>query len=552
MKNYKNFTTKRYDSINEASLMQNFSKVYTFITKKFKDTAWYYLNKFLDKIGVLRKNNIKIIDFTNAQQIDIPTDITEGYDFKEIAKLFEQKEIGREATDKVPNVCKRDFVDALKIHFGMKKPFLVWGAPGVGKTQIIETLAEELGIQIIVITLSVKEPTDIAGVPSVIAASKAGGLTVKMKEGEEEMEENATIFNLPLFFPRNNGPNDRGGILFFDELNQASQPVLSACLTLIESRRMDKYTLPSKWVIFGAANRKEDVPTVTRLGKAMANRLGQVNFAPTLADWTEWAMDPNNKLDKRIIEHLKDLWPTIGDLSEEPTVDTRVVAFLRTREDLLHKMGEAKSDAPWPSPRSWARGCELMAITAAVVKAEGKVATETQLKRALGEWVGIDAAEEYFSFLELISAMSEADIIKVYTDPINAPLPEKVAGGKGRIDKSYAILTAIAYYKYNKAVLIKEFYNLIDYAIKLNEGELAIYLVKLIMETHKEPPAGVTGKEIEKYLCHKNPLVSGHDSKVTGTGKIEGLKKLQTKYPNFYDVAKDDKPVSADQLKSKA
>jgi hypothetical protein len=213
-------------------------------------------------------------------------------------------------------------------------------------------------------------------------------------------------------------------------------------------------------------------------------------------------------------------------------------------------MGDPKSDAPWPSPRSWTKGSQNMIITAAIAKAEGRSVTETELQESLSEQVGPDAAEEYFSFLELISAMKTEEIEKVYNEPAKAPLPEQIQGGEARIDKAYAILTAIAYYKYNKPIKIKEFYNLIDYALRLKEGELAIYLVKLVMETHKEPPKGVANPM--DYLHHKNPMVSGHDPAKTGTGKIEGLKKLQKKFPDFYEATKDDKgEVSPDQLKDK-
>src|ERR1035437_10038978 len=111
MKNYKNFTTKRYGSLNEGFVKETFAKVYKWIVNKFKNSAWYYLNKFLEKTGILGKNNIKVIDFTDAPALNLPSEVTEGYEFKEIEKLFEQlKEVGLAATDKIPNVSKKPFL----------------------------------------------------------------------------------------------------------------------------------------------------------------------------------------------------------------------------------------------------------------------------------------------------------------------------------------------------------------------------------------------------------------------------------------------------------
>lgn len=44
-------------------------------------------------------------------------------------------------------------------------PLMVWGAPGLGKSSILQDVARELGIGFIDVRLAQREPVDIRGLP---------------------------------------------------------------------------------------------------------------------------------------------------------------------------------------------------------------------------------------------------------------------------------------------------------------------------------------------------------------------------------------------------
>lgn len=60
-----------------------------------------------------------------------------------------------------PNAAKKALLAAFKV----KRPVFMWGPPGVGKSDIVSQLGQELNAHVIDIRLSLWEPTDIKGIP---------------------------------------------------------------------------------------------------------------------------------------------------------------------------------------------------------------------------------------------------------------------------------------------------------------------------------------------------------------------------------------------------
>ena len=50
---------------------------------------------------------------------------------------------------------------------GAPQPVMLWGPPGIGKSDIVKAVAQELGIDLRDIRLSQLDPVDLRGVPAV-------------------------------------------------------------------------------------------------------------------------------------------------------------------------------------------------------------------------------------------------------------------------------------------------------------------------------------------------------------------------------------------------
>ena len=84
----------------------------------------------------------------------------------------------------------------------LNKSIMIWGAPGIGKSSIVQSLAIKLNLQFIDLRLSQLAPTDFRGLPVPIHSS--------------DEEEGTVKWYKPEFLPQSGR-----GILFIDEINMA-------------------------------------------------------------------------------------------------------------------------------------------------------------------------------------------------------------------------------------------------------------------------------------------------------------------------------------------
>jgi dynein-related subfamily AAA family protein len=185
-------------------------------------------------------------------------------------------------------------------------PVMLWGPPGIGKSQIIGQIAGKHGVPLIDVRLSQMEPTDLRGIP--------------FRSGER------VEWSVPALLPDEKRHGARG-ILFLDEITSAPPTVTAAAYQLILDRRLGEYRAPDGWVIFAAGNRYGDRGVTYVMPAPLANRFAHYEVEPCLEDWVAWA--------------------------HASGIDARVIAFLRFRPDLLFDFDPAHNPLAFPSPRSW-------------------------------------------------------------------------------------------------------------------------------------------------------------------------------------------------------
>jgi len=207
----------------------------------------------------------------------------------------------------IETILDREFTSCLN---GQHTPVMLWGPPGVGKSQIIAGIAKKHAVPLIDVRLSQMEPTDLRGIP--FRADERGRTVVK--------------WSVPEMLPdaERHGP---AGILFLDEINAAPPTVSAAAYQLILDRRLGEYSIPEGWAIFAAGNRQGDRGVTYAMPAPLANRFTHYEVEPNLDDWIGWALQND--------------------------IDERVMGFLRFRPDLLFHYDAAHNPVAFPSPRSW-------------------------------------------------------------------------------------------------------------------------------------------------------------------------------------------------------
>ena len=132
-----------------------------------------------------------------------------------------------------PNEAKT----AIQHCLALQRPIMVWGAPGIGKSDIIKQIGNDSKRKVIDIRLPLWEPTDIKGIPYF------------------NSKKNTMEWAPPAELPSD--PKSKA-ILFLDELNSAPPSVQAAAYQLILNRRVGQYYLPKGVSIVAAGNRDAD------------------------------------------------------------------------------------------------------------------------------------------------------------------------------------------------------------------------------------------------------------------------------------------------------
>jgi hypothetical protein len=169
--------------------------------------------------------------------------------------------------------------------FRVKRPLFLWGPPGIGKSELVEGIARELGGLMIDLRLGQMEPTDIRGIPFYNKDIGKMDWAPPVELPDEEMSKDYPIV-----------------VLFLDELNSAAPSVQSAAYQLILNRRIGKYKLPDNVVMVAAGNRESDKGVTYRMPTPLANRFIHQEMKVDFASWQEWAV--NNRVHKDVVGYL--------------------------------------------------------------------------------------------------------------------------------------------------------------------------------------------------------------------------------------------------------
>ena len=263
-------------------------------------------------------------------------------------------------------------------------PVMVWGAPGVGKSTIVKSLAKEMGLGFVDVRLAQMESIDIRGLPL------------------PDKEKHCVQWLPSSIFPTD---NSKGGIIFLDELSAAPKDVQVASYELILDRQLgggDIYKVPSKWIIVAAGNRSCDRAVSTTMSSALANRMMHLEIEANAQDWVAWAVANG--------------------------VHPAVIGFIQFKPQLLLSVDDQNLERGFPTPRSWERVSEMVKI----------LKNETLLRKAVYGLVGVPAGQQFMEFFKIANNLE--NVYEMMTDP------KKKIVIPTRDDLKFALTSAMVYH----------------------------------------------------------------------------------------------------------
>lgn len=182
----------------------------------------------------------------------------------------------------------------------IKQPLMIWGQPGIGKSDIVAEVARATGRPLIDIRLPLMEPTDMRGIPYLA--------DIKMYDGQGRLRLDDT--GVPItekefrWSPPSDLPTDAmsNALIFFDEISAAPPSVQAATYQITLNRRIGTYKLPENAVMVAAGNRVRDKGVAYNMPTPLANRFTHVTLEASIDDWKDWAI--TNKVNQDVVGYL--------------------------------------------------------------------------------------------------------------------------------------------------------------------------------------------------------------------------------------------------------
>lgn len=203
-----------------------------------------------------------------------------------------------------------------------QRPVLLMGPPGVGKTQIMEQIAEECHLPLVSYTITHHTRQSAIGLPF-IKEKEYQGKTYSVTEYTMS-EIIASVYD------KMEATGQQEGILFIDEINCVSETLAPTMLQFLQCKSFGNQSIPGGWIIVAAGNPPEYNKSVREFDIVTLDRVKKIDVEADFQVWKEFAYE--QKLHGAIISYLdikKECFYQI-----ETTIDGKRFATARGWQDL--------------------------------------------------------------------------------------------------------------------------------------------------------------------------------------------------------------------------
>lgn len=178
---------------------------------------------------------------------------------------------------------KKDEYGEYRIPIMRQRPVFLLGAPGIGKTAIMEQIASELGIALVSYSMTHHTRQSALGLPFIKEKDYGGE---KVSVSEYTMSEIiASIYETM----EKSGVNE--GILFLDEINCVSETLAPSMLQFLQYKVFGRHRVPDGWVIVTAGNPPEYNKSVREFDVVTLDRLKVLNVEADYPSWKDYARE---------------------------------------------------------------------------------------------------------------------------------------------------------------------------------------------------------------------------------------------------------------------
>jgi len=168
-----------------------------------------------------------------------------------------------------------------RISVEKQRPIFLMGPPGIGKTAIMEQIAQELGVGLVSYSMTHHTRQSALGLPF-IEHKTYGGREYAVSEYTMS-EIIASVYDMM------ESTGLREGILFLDEVNCVSETLAPSMLQFLQYKVFGRHRVPEGWIVVTAGNPPEYNNSVREFDIVTWDRLKRIDVEPDYDVWKEYA-----------------------------------------------------------------------------------------------------------------------------------------------------------------------------------------------------------------------------------------------------------------------
>ena len=229
------------------------------------------------------------------------------------------KRAKEEIVDAVEAYLSKDAYGEYLIPVIHQRPVLLLGAPGIGKTQIMEQIALRCGIALLSYTITHHTRQSAIGLPFV---------SREVFDGREYTVTEYTMSEIVAsIYNKMETTGLKEGILFIDEINCVSETLAPAMLQLLQCKSFGNHLIPPGWIIVAAGNPPEYNRSVRDFDVVTLDRVKKIEVEPDFTAWKEYAF--------------------------QVTIHPAVISYLNTKPQNFYRMETTPDGMFFATPRGW-------------------------------------------------------------------------------------------------------------------------------------------------------------------------------------------------------
>ena len=255
----------------------------------------------------------------------------------------------KQAKDYIENTVrlylKKDEFGEYRIPVVRQRPIFLLGAPGIGKTAVMEQIAQDLSVALVSYSMTHHTRQSALGLPFISHREYEG---MQIDVSEYTMSEIiASIYEVM----QDSGVKE--GILFLDEINCVSETLAPSMLQFLQYKVFGRHRVPDGWVIVTAGNPPEYNKSVREFDVVTMDRLKVLSVEADYRVWKEYA--------------------------QERGLHTAILNFLELKKDYFYKIETSVNGRSYVTARGWEDLSEILTL----YEEEGMKVEETLVEQYL-------------------------------------------------------------------------------------------------------------------------------------------------------------------------